>query len=166
MQIFSALDIARILLISALVYLAYMDLRTFRLPDALTFPLIISGLVFNAFSNPGFSDFGSAMIGALFGFGFLWGLNQIYKLTKKQNGIGMGDAKLVAGLGAWLGWTPLPDLLLIASISGLIGGILWIRYHKENLRSAFPFGPFLAFAGIIELLWPHYIQTLILSNPT
>lgn len=166
MHYFSALDLARILLISTLVYLAYIDFRTFRLPDVITFPLMISGLLFNAFFKPGFSDFSSAVIGTIVGFGFLWGLNGLYRLTKKQDGIGMGDAKLLAGLGAWLGWTPLPGLLLIASISGLVGGVLWIRYHQENLRSAFPFGPFLAFAGIIELLWPHYLQTLVLSNPT
>ena len=166
MHYLGTLDLARILLISTLVYLAYIDLRSFRLPDVVTLPLMISGLLFNAFFKPGFSDFSSAVIGTIVGFGFLWGLNGLYRLTKKQDGIGMGDAKLLAGLGAWLGWTPLPGLLLIASISGLVGGVLWIRYHQENLRSAFPFGPFLAFAGIIELLWPHYLQTLVLSNPT
>lgn len=166
MHYLDTLDLARILLISTLVYLAYIDLRTFRLPDVVTLPLMISGLLFNAFFKPGFSDFSSAVIGTIVGFGFLWGLNSLYRLTKKQNGIGMGDAKLLAGLGAWLGWAPLPGLLLIASISGLVGGVLWIRYHQENLRSAFPFGPFIAFAGIIELLWPHYLQTLVLSNPT
>jgi leader peptidase (prepilin peptidase)/N-methyltransferase len=162
----TAIDLARILLIATLLYLAYIDLRTFRLPDALTFPLIASGLLFNGLLKPAFCDFSSALAGVLIAYGFLWGLNRLYKFTKNQNGIGLGDAKLLAGLGAWFGWIALPGLLLIASVSGLIGGLLWIRYHKANLRSAFPFGPFLAFAGIIELLWPHYIQTLILSNPT
>ena len=162
----AAIDLARIPLIAALLYLAYIDLRTFRLPDALTLPLIISGFLFNGFFKPGFCEVSSALAGAVIGYGFLWGLNGLYKLAKKQNGIGLGDAKLLAGLGAWFGWVPLPGMLFIASVSGLIGGLLWIRYHQENLRSAFPFGPFLAIAGIIELLWPHYLQTLILSTPT
>ncbi len=76
----------------------------------------------------------------------------------------MGDAKLLAALGAWLGWQPLPSILLIASLAGLIGGVVWLAWNKQNHRTAFPFGPFLAIAGIIELLWPQTIQTLLLSK--
>lgn len=78
----------------------------------------------------------------------------------------MGDAKLLAALGAWLGWVALPGILLIASILGLIGGLIWLQWNKQDHRAAFPFGPFLAFAGIIELLWPQLLQTLLLSSPT
>jgi prepilin signal peptidase PulO-like enzyme (type II secretory pathway) len=76
----------------------------------------------------------------------------------------MGDAKLLAALGSWLGWEVLPSTLLIASITGLLGGIVWLKWHQHKLGNAFPFGPFLAFAGIIELLWPQLIQTLILPK--
>ncbi len=76
----------------------------------------------------------------------------------------MGDAKLLAALGGWLGWQPLPGILLTASLTGLIGGIIWLVWNKQNHRAAFPFGPFLAIAGIIELLWPQTIQTLLLSK--
>ena len=154
----------QILLILALMYLAYIDLRTFRLPNAVTLPLILSGLLFNGLSNWGKISFRDAVIGAILGYTFLWLLNALYRLIKKQDGIGMGDAKLLAGLGAWLGWLALPDILLTASLTGVIGGLIWLQWHKQNHRSAFPFGPFLAIAGIIELLWPQTLQTLLLNR--
>ena len=154
----------QISLILILVYLAYIDLRTFRLPDAITLPLILTGLLFNGLSNQGFTSFKDASIGAIAGYSSLWLLNYLYQALKKQNGIGMGDAKLLAALGAWLGWLALPGILLLASLTGLIGGFIWLQWNKQNHRSAFPFGPFLAIAGIIELLWPQTLQTLLLNN--
>lgn len=151
-------------LILILVYLAYIDLRTFRLPDAITLPLVLSGLLFNSFSQERLTPLQDSVIGAILGYASLWLLNFIYRLTKKQDGIGMGDAKLLAALGAWLGWYVLPGILLMASLTGLIGGFIWLQRNKQNHRSAFPFGPFLAIAGIIELLWPQTLQTLLLSK--
>ena len=151
-------------LILVLVCLAYIDLRTFRLPDAITLPLILSGLFFNGFCQERFIPFHDSAIGAILGYASLWLLNSLYRLTKKQDGIGMGDAKLLAALGAWLGWLSLPGILLMASLTGLIGGFIWLQWNKQNHRSAFPFGPFLAIAGIIELLWPQTLQTLLLSK--
>ncbi|MBU3625179.1 prepilin peptidase [Polynucleobacter sp. JS-Safj-400b-B2] len=158
------LDWIRILLIATLMYLAYIDLRTFRLHDVITYPLILSGLLVSGFSNQGLVSFQDSVIGAILGYTSLWLLNLLYRLAKKQDGIGMGDAKLLAALGAWLGWYALPSILLIASISGLIGGFIWLQWNKQNHRSAFPFGPFLAIAGIIELLWPQTLQTLLLNK--
>lgn len=154
----------QIFLILVLLYLAYFDLHTFRLPDIITLPLIFTGLLFNSFSNQGFASFQDSIIGAILGYTGLWLLNALYRALKKQNGIGMGDAKLLAALGGWLGWQPLPGILLTASLTGLIGGIIWLVWNKQNHRAAFPFGPFLAIAGIIELLWPQTIQTLLLSK--
>jgi leader peptidase (prepilin peptidase)/N-methyltransferase len=93
-------------------------------------------------------------------------MNRVYRHIRQQDGIGMGDAKLLAGLGAWLGWHALPGILLTASAFGIIGGMLWLRLNKQKHGSPFPFGPFLIFAGIIELLWPQLLQHLLLSNPT
>jgi leader peptidase (prepilin peptidase)/N-methyltransferase len=154
----------QVLLILVLGYLAYIDLRTFRLPDVITLPLILSGLFFNGFSGEGLASLQDSAIGAILGYTSLWLLNLIYRQAKKQDGIGMGDAKLLAALGAWLGWLALPGILLIASLTGLIGGFMWLQWNKQNHRSAFPFGPFLAIAGIIELLWPQTLQTLLLSK--
>ena len=162
---FVLLDWIRIYLIAILVYLAYYDLRTFRLPDVITLPLILLGLLFNSLSNQRFISFQDAIIGATLGYTCLWLLNLLYRIVKKQDGVGMGDAKLLAALGAWLGWFALPSILLMASLTGLIGGIIWLQWNKQNHRSAFPFGPFLAIAGIIELLWPQTLQILLLSKP-
>jgi leader peptidase (prepilin peptidase)/N-methyltransferase len=160
------IDLIRLLLILVLAYLAYIDLRTFRLPDLITLPLILIGICFNGFSNLPFVGPQESILGALLGYLFLWLLNRVYRYIRQQDGIGMGDAKLLAGLGAWLGWHALPGILFIASTLGIIGGILWLRLNKQKHGSPFPFGPFLVFAGIIELLWPQLLQHLLLSNPT
>ena len=152
------------LLILVLLYLAYVDWRTFRLPNAITFPLIILGIAFNAFSDLRFTSPSSAFVGAFLGYGLLWALNTGYRLLKNRDGIGMGDAKLLAALGACLGWSALPSILLMASLTGILGGIIWLKLRRHHLQEAFPFGPFLAIAGIIELLWPQLIQTLILPK--
>lgn len=152
------------LLILALLYLAYIDWCTFRLPNAITLPLIILGIAFNAFSDLRFTTPSSAFIGVFLGYGFLWALNTSYRLLKKRDGIGMGDAKLLAALGAWLGWSTLPSILLMASVTGILGGIIWLKLRRDHLREAFPFGPFLVIAGIIELLWPQLIPTWILPK--
>ena len=159
-----SLWIMKTLLILALVYLAYIDWRTFRLPNAITLPLIFLGIAVNGVSDLRLSTPISALLGASLGYGSLWALNAGYRLLKNRNGIGMGDAKLLAALGACLGWGALPSILLIASITGLVGGSIWLKSRGHQLQQAFPFGPFLAIAGIIELLWPQLIPTLILSK--
>lgn len=154
----------QIVLILVLGYLAYFDLRTFRLPDSITLPLVLSGLLLSGLSNQGIVSFQDSVIGAILGYSSLWLLNLLYRFTKKQDGIGMGDAKLLAGLGAWFGWFALPGILLMASLTGLVGGFIWLQWNQRNHRSAFPFGPFLAIAGIIEVLWPQTLQTLLLNK--
>ena len=153
------------LLILTLMYLAYIDWRTFRLPDTVTIPLIILGICFNWVSDLRFTNPFTACFGAFLGYASLWVLNASYRILKNRNGIGMGDAKLLAALGAWLGWISLPKILLIASITGLLGGIIWLKWRRHQLQQAFPFGPFLAIAGIIELLWPQLIPILIQPRP-
>ena len=164
MDSIASIWIIQSLLILALLYLAHIDWRTLRLPNAITIPLITLGIAFNAFSDLRFTNPSSAFIGAFLGYGLLWILNTGYRLLKNRDGIGMGDAKLLAALGAWLGWSTLPSILLIASVTGMLGGIIWLKLRRHHLREAFPFGPFLAIAGIIELLWPQLIQTLILPK--
>ena len=156
--------IIKSLLILALLYLAYVDWRTFRLPNAITFPLIIFGISFNWISDLRFASLTFAALGAILGYGSIWVLNVGYRLLKHRNGIGMGDAKLLAALGAWLGWSAIPSILLAASIAGIVGGIAWLWWRGYQLQQAFPFGPFLVIAGIIELLWPQLIPTLILPR--
>ena len=147
-EIFSA-----IIIIGALLILSWIDFKTFILPDYLTYSLIAYGLVANIFLGLGWANIESSILGAVFGFVSLYALNQLYLKIKGQHGIGMGDAKLLAGLGACLGIQSLPHILLIASISGLIGGYVWLKIHQQDHSHAFPFGPFIAFGGIIVLLW-------------
>lgn len=160
----TSLWIIQSILILALLYLAYVDWRSFRLPNAITLPLIFLGITINLVPDLRLVSASSAILGVALGYGSLWLLNAGYRLLKHRNGIGMGDAKLLAALGAWLGWGALPSILLIASIAGLLGGIAWLLWHRHRLHQAFPFGPFLAFAGIIELLWPQLIPTTILPR--
>jgi prepilin signal peptidase PulO-like enzyme (type II secretory pathway) len=156
--------IVKALLILALIYLAYIDWRTFRLPNAITLPMIFLGIAFNVISDTRFTNPSAALIGACLGYGSLWILNSGYRLLKGQNGIGMGDAKLLGALGAWLGWSALPSILLTASLTGLVGGIIWLKWRNFQLQEAFPFGPFIVIAGIIELLWPQLFPTFILPR--
>jgi len=152
------------ILIGILLYLAYIDFRTFRLPNAITLPLIIAGLGLSTFTSLGLTDPTSALIGACLGYALLWLPNWLYRLIKQQDGIGMGTPKLLAALGAWLGWSSLPSVLLIASLSGVIGGIVWLKWHRRSYSQAFPFGPFLAIAGIIQVLWPQLLTRILQSN--
>ena len=156
--------IVKSLLVLALLYLAYIDWQTLRLPNAITLPLIFLGITFNLISDLRLTTLSSAFIGALLGYASLWALNAGYRLLKNRNGIGMGDAKLLAALGAWLGWGALPSVLLIASATGIVGGLVWLQLRGHQLQQAFPFGPFLVIAGIIELLWPQLIPTFILPK--
>jgi leader peptidase (prepilin peptidase)/N-methyltransferase len=90
------IDLIRLLLIFVLAYLAYIDLRTFRLPDLITLPLIFIGLCFNSFSNLQIVSAQESILGALLGYLFLWLMNRVYRYIRQQDGIGMGDAKLLA----------------------------------------------------------------------
>ncbi len=151
-------DAVRYGLVLPLAYVAYVDFRTFRIPDAITFRLIAGGLLFNLFLDVRFCSPQEAILGATFGFGFFWGLNWLYRYFKGCDGLGMGDAKLLSVLGAWLGWQALPGIILLAALTGLSGGLVWLYLKKQGHSQAFPFGPFLAFAGIIYLLWPQLLQ--------
>jgi len=143
----------RIFLILALIYLAWVDWRTFLLPNRITYPLIILGLITNTFTPYAFCESYLAFLGVLVGYLILYMTNQIYRYFRGQDGLGMGDAKLLASLGAWLGLEPLPAILSVAALLGILGGILWLRYKKLPSTNAFPFGPYLAIAGIMEILW-------------
>jgi leader peptidase (prepilin peptidase) / N-methyltransferase len=156
--------VIKALLILCWLFLAYIDIKSFRLPNAITLPLIPLGFVFNIASDFGFADAGSSFLGAIAGYTLFWGLNFVYRLFKDRDGIGMGDAKLLAGMGAWLGLSSLPSILLIASLSGAIGGFIWLKYKNYQVNQVFPFGPFLVIAGIIQLLWPQLLTNLLLPQ--
>lgn len=142
-----------IVVVFTLLALAWIDLKTFQLPDVLTIPLAAYGLIANSFLGLGWANPSSALIGCTIGYLSLYLLNLAYLKIKKTHGVGMGDAKLLAGLGACFGWQSLPYILIIASTTGLLGGYFWLKVHQQDSSYAFPFGPFIALGGIITLIW-------------
>lgn len=145
--------LAGILLSWFLIVATFIDLEHQILPDGLTLSLLWLGLLCNTqqlFTKP--TD---AIIGAVSGYLFLWGIAKLFKLIRKVDGMGHGDFKLFAALGGWFGWQQLPTLLLIASCLGTLLGFLLIAGKKINFNKQLPFGPYLAFAGWCALFWPY-----------
>ncbi len=134
----------------ALLAMAVIDFRTQLLPDALTLPLLWAGLLYQLLFQPLMLP--SAVIGAMAGYLVLWGFYWLFKLVTGKEGMGYGDFKLLAALGAWVGWQYLPLLLILSAGVGAIIGIV-VQLAMPRLRGApMPFGPYLAMAGWIALL--------------
>jgi leader peptidase (prepilin peptidase)/N-methyltransferase len=135
----------------AMIALAFIDLDTFYLPDGITLPLLWAGLLFNL--GAVFTDLRSAVIGAAAGYLALWSVYWAYKLTTGKEGMGYGDFKLLAAIGAWLGWKMLPLVILLSSFVGAAVGIGLIVFARHGRNVPIPFGPYLAVAGLIALFW-------------
>ncbi len=141
-----------LMLLWGLLVLLFVDLETLLLPDALTLPLLWLGLFFNSFGL--YTSAPAALWGAMAGYGSLWSVYWLHRRLTGRIGLGQGDFKLLAALGAWLGVGVLPALLLLASLSGiLVMGALMLQKRGATAQTLFPFGPFLAFAGIGVMLW-------------
>ena len=140
-----------VLLTSALLALTFIDIDTQLLPDSITLPLVWAGLIFNLSAN--YSDLHSAVIGAIAGYLSLWLVYWGFKLATGKEGMGYGDFKLLAALGAWLGWQLLPLIILLSSLVGAIVGIALIIVTKRGRNIPIPFGPYLAAAGLLALFW-------------
>ena len=142
---------AAFFLAASLLALTFIDLDTMLLPDDITLPLCWIGLLFNAAG--GFTDLHSAVIGAVTGYLLLWSAYWLFKLATGKEGMGYGDFKLLAALGAWFGWQALPVLLVVAGITGSVIGFGLILSRNNNAESKIPFGPYLALGGIVTLFW-------------
>ncbi len=142
-----------IILFSGLLLLAIIDFRKMILPDILTLPLVGFGLLSGFFQD----SLTSSIIGAIIGYTVLLVIEIIYKNLRKIDGIGRGDAKLLAAGGAWCGWYGLPFIILIASASGLAHAFLLSRKYKKN-NIKLPFGPHLALGIFIVWFVLHYLQ--------
>lgn len=140
-----------ILLIWCLIALTFIDFDTQLLPDAITLPLLWAGLLLNLSST--FIDLQSAVLGAIIGYLALWSVYWGFKLTTGKEGMGYGDFKLLAALGAWLGWQMLPLVILLSSLVGAVVGIALIVLAKQGRNVPIPFGPYLAAAGLLALFW-------------
>lgn len=144
-----------------LLVLSVIDFRTQLLPDAITLPLLWAGLAYQLLFQPLMLP--SAVIGAIAGYLVLWSFYWLFKLVTGKEGMGYGDFKLLAALGAWLGWQWLPLLLILSAGLGAVLGIL-LQLLVPRLRGApMPFGPYLAVAGWIALLFGTPLMSLYLS---
>jgi leader peptidase (prepilin peptidase)/N-methyltransferase len=138
-------------LVWALIALSAIDLDTQLLPDSITLPLLWLGLGFNLWAT--YTDLSSAVVGAMLGYLALWSVFWLFKLATGKEGMGYGDFKLLAALGAWLGWSMLPAIILLSSVVGAAVGITLIVAARHGRNVPIPFGPYLAAAGGIALFW-------------
>ncbi|STR45976.1 prepilin peptidase [Iodobacter fluviatilis] len=154
--------IAAIMLTWSLISLVFIDADTYLLPDSITLPLLWLGLLFNL--NNVFVPLDQAVIGAVAGYLALWSVYWLFKLITKKEGMGYGDFKLLAALGAWFGWQALPSIILLSSISGAVIGIALAILAKRGMGKPMPFGPYLGIAGWLTLLLGSSLQQLIFNG--
>lgn len=151
-----------LLLTWSLITLTVIDLRTQLLPDSITLPLLWLGLALALGSI--FTNLHDAVIGAIAGYLSLWSIFHLFRLVTGKEGMGYGDFKLFAALGAWLGWQALPMIILLSSVVGAAVGIGLIALRRQGKDVPIAFGPYLAAAGWIALIWGEQISSAYLSS--
>jgi leader peptidase (prepilin peptidase) / N-methyltransferase len=144
----------------ALITLTFIDFDTQLLPDDITLPLLWLGLLFNL--NGGFTDLKSAVLGAAAGYLILWSVYWLFKMVTGKEGMGYGDFKLLAAIGAWFGWQLIPAVILLSSVLGAVIGIALILLKGKTGNTAIPFGPFLALGGIAALFYGQQLASFYL----
>jgi leader peptidase (prepilin peptidase)/N-methyltransferase len=154
--------VAALGLTALLIAMTFIDIDHQLLPDDLTFLLLWGGLfasLFNIFTDPV-----SSIIGALSGYLSLWLVYHLFRLITGKEGMGYGDFKLLAALGAWMGWQMLPLIILLSSLVGAVIGLIMIGMKRHKSSQPMPFGPFIALAGWIALLWGDQIIDVYLRS--
>ena len=150
----------------ALVVASFIDLDQMILPDKITLTGIVLGLAGGAL-NPERS-FVPSILGVLVGGGFLWAIAYIYYVIRKEDGMGGGDIKLLAWIGAVLGWSAIPFVILVSSLLGTLVGVSLLIKSKEGLKTVIPFGPYLAMAAVIYIFWgqelAHWYLNIFISG--
>ncbi|MFD0913196.1 prepilin peptidase [Methylophilus luteus] len=157
---YSPLTLFALVFVIALVALTFIDFDTQLLPDDITLPLLWLGLLINL--NNGFTDITSAVVGAMAGYLVLWAVYWLFKLVTGKEGMGYGDFKLLAAIGAWFGWQLLPAVIMLSSVVGSVIGIGLILFKGKTRQTAIPFGPFLALGGISALFYGHSLAAFYL----
>lgn len=145
----------------ALVALSFIDLDHQLLPDSITLPLLWLGLLLSLAGT--FTDPRASIVGAAIGYLSLWTVYQVFKLLTGKEGMGYGDFKLLAMLGAWMGWQSLPAIILLSSLVGAVIGLTLVLSRGGDRNIPIPFGPYLAAAGWLTLLWGEQINRVYLS---
>ncbi|MGO4306332.1 prepilin peptidase [Cupriavidus sp. RAF12] len=147
----TAQALAAIVMVWALVSLTMIDADTQLLPDQITLPLLWLGLLLNLQGL--FATLADAVIGAAAGYLLLWSVYWLFKLVRGKEGMGYGDFKLMGALGAWFGWQALPALVLLSSVVGALFGLGLLVVRRQGSETPFPYGPFIAGAGLIVLFF-------------
>lgn len=158
---FEWITLFALLLTWALISLSFIDIDHQLLPDDITLPFLWLGLALSVFGI--FTDMQSAIIGAIAGYLTLWFVYQLFKILTGKEGMGYGDFKLLALFGAWLGWQKLPLIILLSSFAGALIGLAMIIFMGRDKQIPIPFGPYLAIAGWIAMLWGDEINSLYLA---
>ncbi|MFN0183181.1 MAG: prepilin peptidase [Aquabacterium sp.] len=148
---FNATGLSAAVLAWALLALAMIDLDTQLLPDDITLPFVWLGLLVNLYALH--ASLTAAVVGAMTGYLVLWLVYHAFRLATGKEGMGYGDFKLLAMLGAWLGWQQLPVIVVLSSFVGAVVGIGLIVFRRHDRSVPIPFGPYLAAAGWIALMW-------------
>lgn len=148
---FGLAAVAAIIFIWALLALTFIDFDTQLLPDDITLPLLWLGIIFNLYGT--FTSLSNAIVGAIAGYLVLWSVYWLFKLVTGKEGMGYGDFKLLAAIGAWLGWPLLPLVIMLSSVVGAVVGITLIIAVRHGRNVPIPFGPYLAGGGLIALFW-------------
>lgn len=156
---FSWYALSAMILAWGLIALSVIDFKTTLLPDNITLPLLWLGIIVNYFNL--FCSLEDSVLGAIFGYLSLWSVFQVFKLITGKEGMGYGDFKLLALLGAWLGWQYLLAIILISSVLGSIIGVTLILTKVLGKDIPTPFGPYLALGGIVCLLWGPEVLSII-----
>ncbi|MGR9085774.1 MAG: prepilin peptidase [Gammaproteobacteria bacterium] len=151
-----------LLLTWSLIALGSIDIDHQLLPDSINLPLLWLGLSLSLFDI--FTDSRSSIIGAIAGYGALWTVFHLFKLATGKEGMGYGDFKLLALFGAWLGWQYLPMIILLSSLVGAVVGIVMVIWIKRDHTIPIPFGPYLAAAGWLALLWGEDLNHFYLAS--
>lgn len=157
----SLATLGALLFIAAMIALTFIDFDTQLLPDDITLPLVWAGLLINL--NGTFTTLPNAVIGAAAGYLILWLVYWAFKLATGKEGMGYGDFKLLAAIGAWFGWQMLPVTILLSSFVGALVGIALIVLARHGRNVPIPFGPYLAAAGVIALFWGKQINQTYLG---
>lgn len=157
-----AAGLSSVLFAWLLIAMTFIDADTQLLPDDLTYPLLWAGLLINLQGT--FVPLADAVIGAAAGYLVLWVVYWLFKLATGKEGMGYGDFKLLAALGAWLGWKMLPVIILLSSLVGAVVGIALIVLSRHGREKPIPFGPYLAAAGMIAMLYGSAITEAYLDN--
>ncbi|MGI9247983.1 MAG: prepilin peptidase [Woeseiaceae bacterium] len=152
----------------ALVSISMIDADTQLIPDSIVLPLMWVGLLMSLFhpvsgSETLFIAPRDAIVGAIAGYLSLWTVYQLFKLATGKEGMGYGDFKLLAALGAWLGWQQLPMIILMSAVVGALVGISMMVFRNHDRSVPMPFGPYLAAAGWVTMLWGDAIKNLYLD---